>query len=412
MICSRRLYKGNSYEICLPLKYSGVTGVNIYTDGAVKIPVTPEISGDTLCFEITSEDLDVLADGVLRYELITDSEVSDSNSRFVVKTPEGYSAQTLDNLLEEAYQSGYTAGGEECSGGTDLDLIANLQGDYYVIPCGTTKLRNYALQNIPASSITIPNTVIEIGNGAFYSSSLEEVTMADSVTEMGQTVFQYNRSLRAVTLSNSLSAIPSSTFWGCSSLSSITIPASVTSIGSTAFRQSGLKEITIPSGVTELGGSIFLECGSLESVTILCAPSGLPDKFLEWCAALTSFTIPDTVTTLGNNCFAKCYSLTGITIPTGVTSLGNYCFSGCTSFSSLTIPASVTTIGQGAFCIPTLPELTFEGLTPPTLVSKHNADNFKGTYPIYVPCEAVDAYKTAWAGIGIDSRITCREENP
>ena len=112
MICSRRLYKGNSYEICLPLKYSGVTGVNIYTDGAVKIPVTPEISGDTLCFEITSEDLDVLADGVLRYELITDSEVSDSNSRFVVKTPEGYSAQTLDNLLEEAYQSGYTAGGE------------------------------------------------------------------------------------------------------------------------------------------------------------------------------------------------------------------------------------------------------------------------------------------------------------
>lgn len=112
MICSRRLYKGNSYEICLPLKYSGVTGVNIYTDGAVKIPVTPEISGDTLCFEITSEDLDVLADGVLRYELITDSEVSDSNSRFVVKTPEGYSAQTLDTLLEEAYQSGYTAGGE------------------------------------------------------------------------------------------------------------------------------------------------------------------------------------------------------------------------------------------------------------------------------------------------------------
>ena len=111
MICSRRLYKGNSYEICLPLKYSGVTGVNIYTDGAVKIPVTPEISGDTLCFEIASEDLDVLADGVLRYELITDSEVSDSNSRFVVKTPEGYSAQTLDTLLEEAYQSGYTAGG-------------------------------------------------------------------------------------------------------------------------------------------------------------------------------------------------------------------------------------------------------------------------------------------------------------
>ena len=110
MICSRRLYKGNSYEICLPLKYSGVTGVNIYTDGAVKIPVTPEISGDTLCFEITSEDLDVLADGVLRYELITDSEVSDSNSRFVVKTPEGYSAQTLDNLLEEAYQSGYESG--------------------------------------------------------------------------------------------------------------------------------------------------------------------------------------------------------------------------------------------------------------------------------------------------------------
>ena len=35
MICSRRLYKGNAYDICLPIADSGVTLARFYTRGDV-----------------------------------------------------------------------------------------------------------------------------------------------------------------------------------------------------------------------------------------------------------------------------------------------------------------------------------------------------------------------------------------
>lgn len=117
MICSRRLYKGNAYDICLPLADSGVTLVRFYTRGDVIVEKEPEISGDSMCFSFTEEDLASLEDGVLRYEVVTDYETTDTNSPFVVVTPVDYSGSTLEDLLEDAYNSGYTAGYE--SGYTD-----------------------------------------------------------------------------------------------------------------------------------------------------------------------------------------------------------------------------------------------------------------------------------------------------
>ena len=121
MYCSRRLYKGNSYDICLPLTDSGVTLARFYTAGDVVIEKVPEITGDSMCFSFTEEEIAYLHDGVLRYELVTEYETTDTNSPYVIVTPADYSGQTLDDLLEEAYDSGLTA----CSGGS-----CNLQTDY------------------------------------------------------------------------------------------------------------------------------------------------------------------------------------------------------------------------------------------------------------------------------------------
>ena len=114
--CNRRLYKGNSYEICLPITDTGVTSVRFYTSVDMVIEKEGEIVDDMMCFELTKEELDLLPEGVLRYSY--DGFGFDSNTEYVIATPGDYSGTTLDDLLEDAFDSGYTAGQEDCSGDT------------------------------------------------------------------------------------------------------------------------------------------------------------------------------------------------------------------------------------------------------------------------------------------------------
>lgn len=129
MTCTynRRLYKGNSYEIELPFSIETTLGdltVTFYTDGEIKVikdlsDIT--LSGDTMVMTLTEEDLEYLKDGVLYYTVEYDGDEYGeytTNSPYVVATPIDYSGTSLEVLLEEVFDSGYTAGLEDCSGET------------------------------------------------------------------------------------------------------------------------------------------------------------------------------------------------------------------------------------------------------------------------------------------------------
>lgn len=149
--------------------------------------------------------------------------------------------------------------------------------------------------------------VTEIGESAFENCSLTSVTIPDSVTSIGNGAFAY-----------------------CGSLTSVTIPDSVTSIGVSAFSNcSSLTSVTIPDSVTSMGKWVFWDCSNLTSVTIPDGVTFIGDSAFKNCSKLTSITIPDSVTSIGERAFERCRGLTSITIPDSVMSIGDDAFKGC-----------------------------------------------------------------------------------
>ena len=216
-------------------------------------------------------------------------------------------------------------------------------------------------------SVTIPDSVTSIGGRAFGEcSSLQSVTIPDSVTSIGDRAFSWCTSLQSVTIPDSViswctslqsvtipdsvTSIDESAFSWCTSLQSVIIPDSVTSIGDRAFWGcTSLQSVIIPDSVTSIGNKAFSDCKSLQSVTIPDSVTSISDSAFSGCSSLQSVTIPDSVTSIGRRAFSKCSSLQSVTIPDSVTSIGRWAFLKCSSLQSVTIPDSVTSIGAGAF---------------------------------------------------------------
>ena len=154
------------------------------------------------------------------------------------------------------------------------------------------------------TNITIPDSVISIGSGAFYNTAWYN-NQPDGVVYAGKLVYNYKGDCpETVTLKDDTIGICEYAFGDCTNLTNITMPNGVTIIGDSAF---------------------------------------------DYCTGLKSVTIPDSVISIGRAAFYYCTDLTSVTMSNGVTSIGDYAFYGCDNLKSVTIPSSVTNIGEYAF---------------------------------------------------------------
>ena len=122
-----------------------------------------------------------------------------------------------------------------------------------------------------------------------------------------------------------------------------------------------------------------------------------------------TFDSGSTLTTIGARAFKDAKGIRSISLPNSLTTIGEYAFSYTDNIEGVfTIPSGVTAIGTYAFeGLTKVTRFVVEATTPPSITGQP----FVGTScPIYVPCNSVNAYKSAWSSYS--GRITCDSPTP
>lgn len=196
-----------------------------------------------------------------------------------------------------------------------------------------------------------------IGNNAFASDTkLGSVTNFENtkVSQVAQNVFSQCSSLISISLPNTITAIGDGAFEGCSKLTSMDLSKTkTTTIGTSAFASCGnLGTIILPTTLTIIGTSAFEDDTNLRSVQNLekTIVSTINKNAFLGCKNLSSVKLPQTLSTLGGSAFEGCSNLTAVSgfENTAVKILKERTFANCSSLSTLSLARGLTEISTEA----------------------------------------------------------------
>ncbi len=157
----------------------------------------------------------------------------------------------------------------------------------------------------------------------------------------------------------------------------------VTRIGKFGFADSKfLTHVTIPNSIKSIGKGAFINCKSLKQINI-----------------------PNSVVTIEDHAFTNCKSLSYINIPSSVKSIGMLAFNYCNALTYIAFPSSVERIGDHVFGNDSNVKKMKIHATVPPAVSDKAFLTCPSDMQVYVPAEALEAYKAAegWKNLKLNT---------
>ncbi len=199
-----------------------------------------------------------------------------------------------------------------------------------------------------ASPYTVENGVLLAYRGVYRRLTVPDVIDGQTVTAIGEKVFAEHPYLQEITLPDTVTHIGNSAFADCESLISITADG-VTSLGDAAFSGCiALKSLSFAEQLTAIGAYAFADCAALQNIR-LDAVAAVSDHAFADCTALQTVYVPS-ATTFGDSAFDGCTALVSVRCAwSNVTSLGDRAFADCALFAGSLGLSSLVALGEAVF---------------------------------------------------------------
>lgn len=250
------------------------------------------------------------------------------------------------------------------------------------------------------------------GSGNTNIIAFTELKHFTSLTEIPDYAFYKCSNLWKVSLPNSIKSIGNSAFNGCTYLSCIDISSNVETIGANAFSSTNISRLVLSDNISSLGEYVFTSC----VFDYLYVGTGLvtasyPFRDAEISEIVFNCNVPNgSSSTYYEYGFFHYGEIDKITFSGEAKQIGSFAMGSSTvnqaslpGIKTVILDTCVEKIAERAFCNNTLTKVYCKSMTPPSGTS--NMFYSSGTFKIYVPIGASEAYKNASGWKSFSSKI-------
>ncbi len=275
-------------EVTMKLDYLQNTGNSLY--------VPTNITTDNTCFSYNASGV------ITKYDYSCGNEVS---------IPESIDGVNIKSIATNAFVA---------SDNTKPLQSINMENASYLTTFSFSDFTNLKYA-------TLPKTLVEIPQKAFFNCPLTTINLPDTVEKIGNYAFKGTSLSGSLYLPNSLKTIGVSAFDSLKLTGTLTIPDSVTTISSEAFYNNKFTKLVIGqnSSLTTIGNNAFRNNQISNAIAL-----------------------PKSVTTIGNNTFGT-NSIPKLALNYGLKSIGSEAFVANKITGTINIPVTVEKIDTQAF---------------------------------------------------------------